>query len=168
MQKWTGGYFYTKNVQFENVSFFIKVSGEETFLLFQHGEIAAKSAMLFYWYAWCKNVDNIDPNLAIEICKWSVTITICSFPYIWKSKLDYVNKSAHEVISGSNHPLQYWANQYGQYDLFTATMEMGTFHLRGAIELSILDQFWQMRCQNYCDLISFFMLFSNLNNDQYF
>ena len=27
------------NVQFENVSFFIKVSDEEKFLLFQHGEI---------------------------------------------------------------------------------------------------------------------------------
>ena len=30
--------------------------------------------------------DNIDPNWAIEVCKWSVTITICSFPYIGKSK----------------------------------------------------------------------------------
>ena len=26
MQKWAGGYFYTKNVQFENVNFFIKFS----------------------------------------------------------------------------------------------------------------------------------------------
>ena len=51
--------------------------------------------------------DNIDPNWVIEVCKLSVTITICSFPYIWKSiELDYVRKSAHEVIShcGSNHP----------------------------------------------------------------
>ena len=51
--------------------------------------------------------DNIDPNWAIEVCKWSVTITICSFPYIGKSKeLDYVRKkkNQHEVISGSNHP----------------------------------------------------------------
>ena len=49
--------------------------------------------------------DNIDPNWAIKVCKWSVTITICSFPYIAKSKeLNYVRKSAHEVISGSNHP----------------------------------------------------------------
>ena len=45
-------------------------------------------------------------------------ITICSFPYIGKSKeLDYVRKSAPEVISGSNHPPEYPANQYGQYDL---------------------------------------------------
>ena len=49
--------------------------------------------------------DNIDPNWAIEVCKWNVTITICSFPYIGKSKeLDYVRKSAHGVKSGSNHP----------------------------------------------------------------
>ena len=42
--------------------------------------------------------DDIDPNWAIGVCKWSVTITICSFPYIGKSKeLDYVRKSAHEV-----------------------------------------------------------------------
>ena len=38
-------------VQFENVSFFIKVSDEEKFLLFQYGEINGKSAMLPYWYA---------------------------------------------------------------------------------------------------------------------
>ena len=80
-------------------SFFIKVSDEEKFLLFQHGE-------------------NINPNWAILVCKWSVKITICSLPYIGKSKeLNYVRKSAQEVISGSNHPPQYWANQYGQYDL---------------------------------------------------
>ena len=52
------GIFTPKNVQFENVSFFIKVSDEEKFLLFQHGEINGKSAMLFYWYAWCKNADS--------------------------------------------------------------------------------------------------------------
>ena len=56
--------------------------------------------------------DNIDPNWAIEVCKRSVTITICSFPYVGKSKeLDYVRKSAHEVIGGSNHPPSYRANQ---------------------------------------------------------
>ena len=38
-------------VQFENGSFFIQVSDEEKFLLFQYGEINGKSAMLFYWYA---------------------------------------------------------------------------------------------------------------------
>ena len=43
--------FTPKNVQFENVRFFIKVSDEEKFLLFQHGEINGKSAMLSYWYA---------------------------------------------------------------------------------------------------------------------
>ena len=31
-----------KNVQFENVSFFIKTSNEEKFLLFQHGVINGK------------------------------------------------------------------------------------------------------------------------------
>ena len=30
--------------------------------------------------------DNIDPNKASEVCKWSETITICLFPYIGKSK----------------------------------------------------------------------------------
>ena len=51
--------FTPKNGQFENVSFFIKVSDEEKFLLFQHDEINGKSAqhdeingksaMLSYW-----------------------------------------------------------------------------------------------------------------------
>ena len=51
---------------------------------------------------------NIDPNWAIKVCKGSVTATIRSFPYIGKSKeLDYARKSAHEVISGSNHPPNY-------------------------------------------------------------
>ena len=58
VRKWTGGYFYTKNVQFENVNFFIKVSDKEKFLLFQHGESNSKSAMFSYWYAWCKNADS--------------------------------------------------------------------------------------------------------------
>ena len=40
--------FTSKKVQFENVSFFIKVSDEEKFLLFQYGEINGKSAMLSY------------------------------------------------------------------------------------------------------------------------
>ena len=31
-----------KNVQFEDVSFFINASDEEKFLLFQHGEIKGK------------------------------------------------------------------------------------------------------------------------------
>ena len=43
--------FTPKIVQFENVTFFIKVSDEEKFLLFQHGEINGKSVMLSYWYA---------------------------------------------------------------------------------------------------------------------
>ena len=47
----------------------LKVSDEEKFLLFQYSEINSKSAMLSYWYAWCKNADNIDPNWAIEVCK---------------------------------------------------------------------------------------------------
>ena len=80
--------------------------------------------------------DNIDPNWAIEVCKWSVTIAISSLPYIGKSKeLYYVRKSAHEfdkcfksstMISSQS----VWSTR------FTATMEMGTFHLWDAIELS--------------------------------
>ena len=38
--------------------FFLKVLDEEKFLLFQYGEINGKSAMLAYWYAWCKNADS--------------------------------------------------------------------------------------------------------------
>ena len=49
--------FIPTNVQFENISFFIKVSDEEKFLLFQYGEINGKSAILSYWYAWCKKAD---------------------------------------------------------------------------------------------------------------
>ena len=44
-------FFTRKYEQFENVSFFIKVLDEEKFLLFQHGEINGKSAMLSYWFA---------------------------------------------------------------------------------------------------------------------
>ena len=50
--------FTPTNVQFENVSFFLKVSDEETFLLFQYGEINGKSTMLSCWYAWCKPEDS--------------------------------------------------------------------------------------------------------------
>ena len=50
--------FTPTNVQFENVSFFLKVSDEEKFLLFHYGEINGKSAMLSYWYARCKNADS--------------------------------------------------------------------------------------------------------------
>ena len=108
--------------------------------------------------------DNIDPNWAIEVCKWSVTVTICSFPYIGKSKeLNYVRKSAR----GDQwfKPSTIMSSQYVRSIRFTATMEMGIFHLWDAIEWSILDQFWQMRCQNYRDLVSFFMLLSHLNNN---
>ena len=47
-----------QNVQFENIGFFIKVLDEEEFFRFQHGEVNGKSAMLSYWYAWCKNADS--------------------------------------------------------------------------------------------------------------
>ena len=47
--------FTPTNVLFENVSFFLEVTDEEKFLLFKYGEIHGKSAMLSYWYAWCKN-----------------------------------------------------------------------------------------------------------------
>ena len=37
--------------------------------------------------------DNIDPNWANEVCKWSVTITICSFSHFGQSKeLNYIRK----------------------------------------------------------------------------
>ena len=49
--------FIPTNVQFENISFFIKVSDEEKFLLFQYGEINGKSSILSYWNAWCKKAD---------------------------------------------------------------------------------------------------------------
>ena len=85
--------------------------------------------------------DNIDPNRANEVCKWSATITICSFPYIGKpNELHYIRqistwvdewfKSCTIILSQSVLPIQ-----------LTAKMEMGTFHLWGAIELSTLDQF---------------------------
>ena len=117
MKRWL---FYTKNVQFENVSFFIKVSDEEKFLLFQHGELTVNQRCFLIGMldARMRIHDNTDPNWAIEVCKWSVTITICSLPYTGKSKeLDYVGKSVHEVICVSNHPPWYQANQYGQYNL---------------------------------------------------
>ena len=38
--------FSPTKVSFENVSFFLKVSDEEKFLLFQYGEINGKLAML--------------------------------------------------------------------------------------------------------------------------
>ena len=59
------------NVQFKNVSFFIKVSDEEKFLLSQYGEINGKSAMLSYCMldARMRIHDYIDPNWAIEVCK---------------------------------------------------------------------------------------------------
>ena len=51
------------------------------------------------------------------------------------------------MISGSNHPPKYLANQFCQC--------MGTFYLWGSIELSIPDQFWKMRCQNFPPLAVF-------------
>ena len=108
--------------------------------------------------------DIIDPNWAIEVCKWSVTIIICSFPYIGKSKeLDYVRKSAQSDQWFKSYTIM--LSQSVRSIRFTATMEMGTFHLWGAIKWSILGKFWQLRCQNYSDLISFFMLLSHLNNN---
>ena len=106
MNRWL--LFTSKNVQFENVSFF-KVSDEEKYLLFQHGEINGKSAMLSYCMldARMRIHDNIHSNWAIEVCVWSVTITICSFPYIGISKeLDYIRKSAHEVIQIIHHNIK--------------------------------------------------------------
>ena len=58
----------------------LKVSDEERFLFFQYGEINGKSAMLTYCMldARMRIHDNIDPNWAIEVCKWCVSITIYS------------------------------------------------------------------------------------------
>ena len=42
VRKWSGGFVTPKNVQFEDVSFFIKASDEGKFLLFQRGEIKGK------------------------------------------------------------------------------------------------------------------------------
>ena len=61
-----------KNVQFQNVNFFLKVSDEEKFLLFQHVEINSKSVMLSFWYMLDTRMrirDNIAPNWAIAACK---------------------------------------------------------------------------------------------------
>ena len=96
-------------MHFENFSFFIKVSDEEKFLLLQYGEINGKLAMFVLLLCLMQECGFMIISIqigAIEERKWSVTMNICSFPYIGKSKeLDYVRKSAHEVISGSNHPL---------------------------------------------------------------
>ena len=47
-----------KIMQFEDFEqFFIKVSDEEKFSLFQHGKIEGRWAMVSYWYAWCINAD---------------------------------------------------------------------------------------------------------------
>ena len=93
--KWAGVYFTATNVQFEDVSFIIKASDEEKFLLFQNGETNGKLAMCLIGMLdagmWIN--DNIDPNWANEVCKWGVTVTTCSLPYIGKStKFDYVRK----------------------------------------------------------------------------
>ena len=58
-----------KNVHFEDVSFFIKASDEEKFLLFQHGEINGKLGMSFYCLMQeCRFNDNIDPKWSNEVC----------------------------------------------------------------------------------------------------
>ena len=90
--------FKQKNEQFENFSFFINVSDEEKFLLYQYGEITVnqRCCLIGMLDARVRFYDNIDPNWAIEVCKWSVTITICSFPYTGKSKeLDDVTENQH-------------------------------------------------------------------------
>ena len=71
------------------------MSDEDKFLLFQYGEITVnqRCCLIGMLDARMRFYDNIDPNWAIEVCKRSLTITICSFPYIGKSKeLDYVKK----------------------------------------------------------------------------
>ena len=91
-----------KNVQFEDVSFFIKASDEKSSYSFN----AVKFKVNEHWCligmpdAGMRINDNFDPNWASVVCKWSVTITpraitICSFPYIGKSKeLSYVRKTS--------------------------------------------------------------------------
>ena len=107
VRKWAGDYFTPTNVQFEKVNFFIKVSMKKSSCSFNMVKLTVNQRCCIIGMLdaimWIH--DNVDPNWAIEVCKWSVTITNCSFPYIGKSKeLDYVRKSAHGVVSGSNHP----------------------------------------------------------------
>ena len=63
--------FIQANEQFENFSFFIKVSDEEKFLLFQYGEITVNQqcCLIGMLDARMRFHDNIDPNWAIEVCK---------------------------------------------------------------------------------------------------
>ena len=67
MNRWV--FFTPKYVQFENVSFFIKVSDEEKILLFQHSEITGKCCLIGMLDARMRIHDNIDQNWAIEVCK---------------------------------------------------------------------------------------------------
>ena len=60
-----------KNVQFEDVNFFINALDEEKFLLFQHGEIKVNEhwCLIGMLDAGMRLNDNIDPHWANEVCK---------------------------------------------------------------------------------------------------
>ena len=111
--------------------------------------------------------DNIDPNWAIGVCKWSIDHTDWFNIMVDDLNDNHLFISIHLKIKriGLRKKISTWGDKWFKSSTiilsqsvwsirFTATMEMGTFHLWGAIELSILDQFWQMRCQNYCDLMA--------------
>ena len=63
--------FIQTNEQFENFSFFIKVSDEEKLLLFQYGEVTVnqRCCLIGMLDARMRFHDNIDLNWAIEVCK---------------------------------------------------------------------------------------------------
>ena len=70
-----------------------------TYLLMCWSFLPSPILLFFYWCligmsdAAMRINDNTDPNWANEVCKWSVKITICSFPYIGKSKeLNYIRQ----------------------------------------------------------------------------
>ena len=62
--------FTPTNVQFENVSFFIKVSNEGKFLLVMVKlTVNQRCCLIGMLDARMRIHDNIDPNWAIEVCK---------------------------------------------------------------------------------------------------
>ena len=60
--------FIKTNEQFENFSFFIKVSDEKKFLLFQYGEITVnqRCCLIGIFDARMRFHDNIDPNCYVN------------------------------------------------------------------------------------------------------
>ena len=76
MQKWTGGYFYTKNVQFENVSFFIKQSCQPFLILQKTSCFSGKINQSGY--------TNLTTFLILEI--------FCPLNHMWYKKSSWLVK----------------------------------------------------------------------------